>query len=231
MKNFVFACLYCCGLLFLNACTENKKTGSPGVNDDNVSQQEMSGGSENASLSLEPGEYVQWIQDPENGLKKEKTIDDMIFTLQYKPHEYIVCMEEREPQLQDSLVKRKVGELSDMQYYDFKITLKKGEGELLKFKLNSPEEYNERINYFAFNMQKDIQLVEGNDTLPCSLFHFERAYDVTPSSVFMLGFPLSKNNPEDDKTLIVYDKTFNKGFIKFTFSNKELKNLPKLKTL
>lgn len=231
MKNFFLACLYCGGMLFFNACSEKKRTGDAGADDSGTVQQEMPGGNENESISLEPGEYVQWVQNPENGLRKEKTIDDLVFRAQYKPHEYIVCMEEREPQLQDTLVKRKIAELSDMQYYDLKIELKKGEGELLKYKLSSAEEYDKRVNYFAFNMQNDIQLIEGNDTLPCSLFHFERAYDVTPSSIFILGFPISKNNPAESKTLVIYDKTFGKGLIKFMFSNKELKNLPKLKTL
>jgi hypothetical protein len=228
MRKWSIGCI--CVLIFLNACSENKKSGTAGTDNNEIAEQSMSEAT-NTLVMLEPEEYVQWIQNPENGFKKEKTIDDLIFTAQYKPNEYIICMEERAPQLQDSLVKRKLEELSELQYFDFKITLKAGEGELLKYKLSSSDEYNKRVNYFAFNMQNDIQLVEGNDTLPCSLFHFERAYDITPSSTFLLGFPVNKNSGKEDKTLIVYDKTFNKGFIKLTFSNNELKNLPKLKTL
>ena len=170
-------------------------------------EQDLPGANSN-SLTLEPKEYVQWIRELTNGLKKEKTIDDLIFTVQFKPPEYIVCMEERQPQLPGDLVKRKTAELSDMQYYDFTITLKKGQGELLKYDLTSSGQYTQRVNYFAFGLQKDIQLLDGNDTLSCSLFHFERAYDVTPSGTFLLGFPVNKNSSGQDKTLIVDDKTF-----------------------
>jgi hypothetical protein len=227
MRN-VFLAGICCIAGTLCACTENK------VNENTDSEKTEEQGLPDvkiARLQLEPGEYVRWMQGPENGLKKEKIIDDMIFTVQYKPVEYIICVEERQAQLKGSLVKQRASELSDMQYYDLKITVKNGEGELLKHNLASAGQYNQRANYFAFNMQNDIQLIEGNDTLPCSLFHFERAYDITPSAVFLLGFPVTVHSSEQDKTFIIFDRIFNKGLIKFTYSINKIKNLPRLKTI
>jgi len=180
---------------------------------------------------INPETCIRWVQNPENGLRKEKIIDDLVFHAQYKPHEYIVCLEERKSEIADSVLAKKVNELSDMQYFDLKIVLKNEQGELLKHNLNSQDQYDKRVNYFSFNMQQDIQLVEGNDTIPCSLFHFERAYDVTPFSTFLLGFEKSSSSNQHDKTLIVYDKTFNKGLIKFTFKKEELQKLPKIKTI
>ena len=79
-------------------------------------------------------------------------------------------------------------------------------------------------------MQKDISLLDGKDTVPCDLYHFERAYDVSPSATILLGFTASKKT-KNDKTLIIYDRTFNKGTVKFLFKASELNNKPKLKTL
>lgn len=180
---------------------------------------------------LSTQDYIAWVRDVDNGLKKEKTIDDLLFSVQYKPYEYIVCLEEKKEALQDSLVKKKTEELSNMQYYDFKISLTEGSGELLKHQITSPQQYDQRINYFAFGMQKDIQLVEGTDTLPCSLYHFERTYDIAPSSTCLLGFPVNTKKSSTEKTLLVYDRTFNKGLLKFTFFTDALKKQPKLKTL
>ncbi|MGQ0829856.1 MAG: hypothetical protein ACT4ON_15825 [Bacteroidota bacterium] len=181
---------------------------------------------------MEGQDYVAWVQDMENGFKKEKTIDDLTFSVQYKPYEYIVFMEEKKDELPDTLVKRKMEQINDMQYYNLKITLNESAGELLKYKLTSQQQYQQRVSYFSFDMQNDVQLVNGNDTLPCILYHFERAYDIAPSGTFVLGFPLSKNeSQEEEKTLLVYDRTFHKGLIKFTFRKKELRNLPKLKTI
>ncbi len=191
-----------------------------------------SGGIGNGTMSkqsLTPGEYVKWVRDEQHGLKKEKTIEDIVFSAQYKPAEYAICTEEKKGKLEDTLVKREKKDLEGMQYFDFKIGLRKGEGELLKYDLSSKEEYDKRVNYFSFNMQKDIQLVDGQDTIPCSLFHFERAYDVTPNSVFELGFAPGKNST-GNKTLIYHDNIFRKGIIKLEFENKDLSDVPQLET-
>jgi hypothetical protein len=180
---------------------------------------------------LSMNEYVQWVQNPENGFKKQKSINDLLFTLQFKPYEYIVCLEEQKEHIADSTLKKKIAELNEMQYYDLKISLKEGVGELLKYRLNTAQEYTDRVNYFAFGMQKDIKMVEGNDTIPCELYHFERSFDASPNSTILLGFPVKSNSSSTEKTLLVYDKTFNTGMVKFTFSKDELKKLPKLKTL
>ena len=225
MKNQV---LFLYSLLcLLVSCNDNSRgdraTQTTGV-------EALSGVSKNANI-LEPKAYVDWVQALGNGLKKDKRFEDITFSVQYKPLEYIVCMEERKIRIEDSLVLRKVNELSDMQYFDLKISLNEGGGELLKYQLSSPQQYSERVNYFAFGLQKDIVLVEGTDTLPCALYHFERAYDVTPSSTFLLGFSLGKNKSPESKTLILYDRTFNKGTIKMAFDKHDLQKIPKLKTI
>ena len=178
---------------------------------------------------LEAADYVRWMKDPDNGFRNEKTIDNLRFSVQYKTPEYITCMEQHGRACSDALVRKNTAELSGMQYYDLRIVLNDGGNELLKYNLSSAEQYNERVNYFAFGMQHDIQLIDGHDTLPCLLYHFERAYDVTPSATLVLGF--LQKQPEGDKTLLVDDRTFNKGLLKFRFSAAELNNKPKLKTL
>ncbi len=218
-------------IFYFYSCTNNSSNNKTGELDASTTAESIKNNTRVESEKLKPEEYVKWVQNPENGFRKEKIIDDLVFNIQYKPYEYIVCMEEQKQELQDSLVNKKIKELDGMQYYDFKIILKEGLGELLKYKLTSKGEYDKRVKYFAFNMQNDIQLVEGTDTIPCTLFHFERAYDVTPSSVFLLGFGVTKNTLKQDKTLIVYDRTFGKGLIKFTFNQKDLQRLPKIKTI
>jgi hypothetical protein len=179
---------------------------------------------------LSPREYVQWLRDVNNGINKEKTIDDITFSIQYKPYEYITCMEEKKDYLSDSLLKREKEELGDMEYYDITIALTKGQGELLKYNLTSASQYDERVKYFAFGMQHDINLVEDGDTIPCGLYHFERIYDVAPYSKFLLGFMKGKHSNPKERTLTFYDKVFNKGLIKFTYTDEDFNNIPKLKT-
>jgi len=176
-------------------------------------------------------EYVQWIQDVRHGFRKELNAGEFTFSAQFKPYEYIVCLEEHTSEIPDTLIKRKVEELNGMQYYDLRIRLNGSGGELLKHNSSSDQQYSDRVNYFSFEMQKDIHLVEGTDTLACQLYHFERTFDVSPTSTILLGFPISTQTNSEVKTLVVYDRTFNNGLLKFTFSKKVLKNLPKLKTI
>ncbi len=183
-----------------------------------------------ADEKFAPLSFVKWVEDGTHGLRKGRTFDNFIYTAQYKPWPYIICEEQRKEEIPDSIAKKRLKELNGMQYVDLKIELKEGGGELLKYKLQSPKEYESRINYFSFGMQKDIQLIEGGDTLPCLLFHFERVYNVAPYATFLLAFPLGKDT-KADKTLVFFDHGFNNGIIKFFFDGRDIKNVPQLETL
>ncbi|MEP6795535.1 MAG: hypothetical protein ABJB16_14495 [Saprospiraceae bacterium] len=176
-------------------------------------------------------DYVHWVQDNRNGFRKDLDLGVFTFSAQFKPYEYIICLEEHAEEIADSLMIRKIQELNGMQYYDLRIKLNGSNGELLKHNLSSEQEYSNRVSYFSFEMQNDIHLVEGTDTLTCALYHFERTFDVSPTSTILLGFPVSNKNSSEIKTLLVYDRTFNNGLMKFTFSKKDLMHLPKLKTI
>ena len=180
------------------------------------------------TIELFPSEYVRWVQNKDNGFFKEKTIGEITFSLLNKPAEYIICQEERKDDIKTETVKNKTAELGDMNYYDLKISLENGQGELLKHKLASSAEYNERVKYFAFDMQKDVIMIQGNDTVSCAMFHFERVFDTAPQAVFLLAFP--KQNNTEEKTIVFHDKIFGKGIIKFNYREKDILRLPKLKT-
>lgn len=187
---------------------------------------------EDSLRSLYPSEYVKWVQDEANGLRKEKTIDELLFSVQFKPYDYIICEEEKNDTINKHIRNNKISELNDMEYYDLRITIKDSQGELLKYNLSGVAEYNERVNYFAFQMQKDISLIQNGDTIPCGLYHFERAFDTSPSSTILLGFKKIKGRKStEEKTIVFHDKIFDKGIIKFTFDSKELTNIPKLRTI
>ncbi len=225
--NIIAVTLLCLSLL--TGCKHtNERSQSKPDEDETLSASVME---TKTSIVLPVADYLEWVRNPENGLRKEKEIDELGFQLQYKPYEYIICLEERVNEIPDTLLQKKLAELEGVQYYDLKISLKEGEGEILKFNISSADQYNKRVKYFAFEMQNDIQLVEGNDTLPCLLYHFERTYDVAPSCTILLGFNYDKTKAGKQKTLLVYDRTFNKGLLKFTFKENKFLNLPKLQTI
>jgi len=179
---------------------------------------------------LEKQDYIEWCLKKENSLQKKKEIADITFSLKYKPAEFVACMEQTSDNETTDSIKKSVEELDGLDYYDFKIKLTSGGGELLKYQVSSPGDYNNRVTYFAFNMQDDIRLIDGKDTFNCCIFHFERAYDVIPYATFLLAFPKSKS-PLSEKTFIYQDRIFNKGVIKFTYTQEDLSQIPKLKTI
>jgi len=177
--------------------------------------------------SLEPKEYMGWIENIENGLKKTEKIGDYEFSLQYKPIEYVALVESRDVNIEEETLKSKVAELKDFQYYNLKI-MALGAAELLSANIVEEDEYYGRLNYFVTYAQEDIQLIEANDTLPCSLYLFERNYGLANHNNIVLGF--KSNNKDADKTVIFNDQVLGTGPVRFKINKEDLLEIPSLKT-
>lgn len=187
---------------------------------------------------LQPRAYMTWVEDKNNGLKITESAGDYIFNLQYKPLDYIVLINERTDTIDRKKFDKDKEELKDMQYYTFSIAPKNGKTEMLRSNLNYGEEYYQRVQYFSFHLKDDLYLIDGNDSLPCLLCHFERSYDLTPNNKFLLAFPLSKketskrengNKYASDKTLIYQDKLLNTGIVKLEVTKNAIDNIPSVK--
>jgi len=186
--------------------------------------------SENSTLNnqkVNPTEYLQWSENPENGMIAEKTIDDLSFSAFYKTPEYLVLKEFGNGEITKPEFDKKIKDYEGMQYFSFKIQDIKDEKELLRKGLKSEQEYYSRIEYFSFKMQKDFKLIEGTDTLNCLLFHFERSYGLAPNAVFTMGFEPGKNKTST-KSILYQDNVFNVGNIYLTIKDKDLVKLPNL---
>lgn len=180
--------------------------------------------------SLLPKDYVSWLKNPQNNLCKKSVFGDLTFECMYKPIEYIICMEKKKEQISKSEYNQRRKELSDMVYFEFLIKLTTGAGDILKYKMKADEDYTSRVKYFAFDMQRDLTLEIDGEVMPCSLFHFERVFDLVPYAKFSIGFVWDNKYNGKDITLVYSDKIFNNGLIKYTYSKNEFKSIPKLET-
>ncbi len=179
---------------------------------------------------LQPVEYMKWIENENNGLRVKKEIGNFEFMLQYKPLEYVTLLEQKMANTQSDSIRRRTLELGDMQYYTFRITSKKDD-EMLKTGVQSEEDYYGRLDYFISAIQDDIALVDGKDTLPCLLYHFERNYALAPYSNMVLGFKnIVKKNIINNKTFIYDDAVLGTGPVQITIKGNDLLQIPKLKT-
>ncbi len=89
-------------------------------------------------------------------------------------------------------------------------------------------DYQNLVQYFSYDLQNDIQLVQSTDTIKCGLFHFESTYDVAPFNNFLTRFDTTKAY-EDDIEFIYDDKLFGIGPVKFTIQKKDLEKITNLK--
>ncbi|MCD6068931.1 MAG: hypothetical protein K0S33_3757 [Bacteroidetes bacterium] len=223
MKQGITVILYCISLLIMVSCknegnTTGEERGLPGSEQDRVEMQER--------ISCSPAELVEWVEDPGNHMRQEKKIGEVVYTLQYKPAAYMVCKEYGTDLNVDS-ANAGIASLQDMQYYNLRIKIEGFNDEFLKFNIPSTASYEERVSYFSFDMQRDLKLVEGNDTIPCALFHYERSYNLTPYGNFTIAFPATDKGTKK-RTFIYKDRYLGTGAVKFLFTPSDLNHVPTL---
>jgi hypothetical protein len=183
----------------------------------------------NTKTELELEQFATWVSDKENNLTKNKTISDINYQLAYLPKEYMAYTElKQEKNLTQERFEEVKKNYTGMTYFKFRIETKSGSGELLKYKLSSGQQYNERIDYMSFRMQEDIILVQGKDTLYPGMYHFERIYDIAPFATVMMAFDNKKFNPDGEFTIVFNDHLFHKGYIKYYYRTKQLIDLPNI---
>src|ERR1700747_684946 len=94
--------------------------------------------------SLTPVEYVKWIQNPENGLKVEKKMQGLTFSIQYKPATFIVANNERDPHLKNSILNSQINKYSELEYYAVRISNNQSSQDLLMYNISDKNEYYQR---------------------------------------------------------------------------------------
>ncbi len=179
--------------------------------------------------SLEPKDYVKWLTDAGNGLIETKEIGAYKFSLFYKPAAYQALMECEDYNFQADSVNKTIKQLEGMDYYTFRIE-SKVTNELANAGTASQDQYSAKLQYFAGEMQNDISLVDGKDTLPCSLFHYERNFGVSAHNNFILVFETGpQNKAANNKTLVFNDRVLGIGPLNLSIKGKNIDHIPQLK--
>ncbi len=175
---------------------------------------------------LKPAEYMAYCEEESNGLKSSRTIGDFVFSVFYQPVPYLALKELKSTTPDKAAMASKQEEYGPMSYFAFKIENTRWRDELMKLNLKSENEYYARLEYMSFKMQQDFKLIQGSDTLACSLFHFERVYGLAPFATFVMAFPTPAANREFK--LWYHDKLFNNGIIMMDFESGFINQLPTL---
>lgn len=174
---------------------------------------------------LSPDKYIGYVDNKENGLVIERTFDGVQFQAQYRPADYLASVDLlRNPALAYGEV---IKEIDSLQYFCFRIGNESHSDDVLKRNITTGEEYIKRLEYLAFAARNDFMLVSGNDSLRCSLYHFERSHNLAPYHTIIMAFPAIKRS-DLGRTLSYNDQLFGSGRINFHFASETVSKIPKL---
>lgn len=176
--------------------------------------------------ALSADELVQAVNEKKEGVFS-KTIGNIIYKLQYKPLDYVMLLATKDQSMSEAEKKELEAEYARYEYYTLELGIKDFTGEILKYNLQSNEDYEERVKYYAFKFQDDLSMVVGKDTLPCLNYHFERNYGIAPNARFLLAF--NKQPDTEQRTFICNEKYLGNSTVKLAITPDDLAGIPTLK--
>jgi len=191
----------------------------------------------NGSCVLNPQEFISWVNSPENGLVVKQTSGDYVFAIQYRPANYLALLETDPSRITKQTVDSVTKELGGIQQFMLRVELKSGQNNWMQASNKRFDDFDEQINYLSFKMQHDFKYINGQDTVECGIYHFERDYGIRPFGTFLLGFPVMKDqanegdsiSKQDDFKILFKDSAFGDSDIEFLFCRENIIKIPTLK--
>jgi hypothetical protein len=173
-------------------------------------------------------DFIKWTADLNNELVKNKKFSEINYNISYMPAPTLAYIELKGEDFTKEQFDKAKSNYASMSYFNLRIELPAGSGELLKYNVSNSNEYNDRLSYMSFKMQNDIYLVQGNDTLSPGLFHYERIFEVASYATVMFAFDNFKFDRQKELTIIYDDHLFKKGYIKCTYRSNQLIDFPNI---
>lgn len=176
---------------------------------------------------LKPNEYIDWFENPDNKMVKKFNQNSLELTCQYETPDFVYLKQNGSENIDEITFEENKNELKDLIHFKLKFrdTLSNN---FLRNNYTTLEEFNTKSMYLSYDIQYDLKLVKGNDTLPCVMNHHERTYGSTPYETILIAFQ-NVENSKSELELIFNDRVFGFGRVKFFFSKDELNEIPELK--
>lgn len=173
--------------------------------------------------------YAKYVQSVPGGLKKEIGVNGWLYTIQYKPHDYIALQETKGAANAGEAAKIR-GRLQGTAW--FNISFRRADGSIspLRYMVTDTDGYESRLDYFLNTAKKEVALVYGNDTLPPCSYVFENNFNLAPMETMVVGFllPGSDKTPSKAMKLVYNDVVFKNGVLEAEYHAKALDNIPEL---
>lgn len=203
LKQIKYISLLGVVMLLLNACSKKKE------------------------LSKE--DYLHQITEPSGSISVSQDFKDISFTAKYRPLEEMVLFNLKDSALTKESFDTISAKYSDMHYFTFTI-ISNQDKEIIAHNNTNQNDYFMNLDYLVNSIQNDFYLLDGKDTLPCSMCHYERNYGISSKNNLNLAFEKKQKTvrPVNEMTLVYEDKMFQVGAVKFHFEKETIENLPEL---
>lgn len=176
--------------------------------------------------SMNPVDYTNYFRQSKD-LKVRKEAYNSVLDAEYKSPEYMALLEFTPETLHKDSFNNIFDDYRNYTHFMVKFYAEDLNSEFLKYKIQNDEQYYGRVQYFSAGIASDFKLVQGTDTIPCSIHLFERAYSIRPYEQIVLVFDKSIDRSKD--VHLIYQGLFSPVPTKFEFSKETLQNIPNLK--
>ena len=172
-------------------------------------------------------ELWEYLNDPDNGYKQSKNVNNIDFSLLYKPTDALVAQELGE-KTSDSLVKL-LREKYNKHLY-FTLSMSKNNKELLSVIPSNKNEFGAMVNQLAFGMSEKVHVyTQSKDTLVLKDYVYPRMYGMTTNTSILFVYEMNeKHSKEEYLNVSIQDFGFQIKNVKFKIPTKIIKNQPKL---
>lgn len=169
---------------------------------------------------------IKYVEATADGLTKNVEAGEWLYSVQYKPAEYILLQEHNDKK--DSATAFRKKQLEGTAWFNIVIKRKDGTAGPLRHQTASHEEYELKYNYYLNEASKHIYLLYGKDSLAPLSYLFETNYNIAPQETIVVGFLLPDGNekPKEEMQLVFKDGLLRTGIIKAFFDKESLLNIP-----
>jgi len=172
-------------------------------------------------------EFWEYLNNPDNEYKQLKSVNNIDFSLLYKPTDALVS-QELGGKTSDSLVSILRKRYSKHLY--FTLSMSSNNKELLSGLANNRQKFGAMVNQLSFMMNEKVHVfTKSKDTLALQDYVYPRMYGMTTSTRMLFIYERNeKHLKESYLNLTIQDLGFQTGNIKFKIPTEIIKHQPVL---
>lgn len=176
---------------------------------------------------LSPKQYIKWVEEKNHGFMQVQETPEYRYSLLYKPKPYLVLKSQPDAGKNQASFIAAEKTFEDLNYVSLWFETPNS-GDPVQQGKAEKEVLEQRIHYCSFDIQQDLVLLEGSDTLRCVFAHWERLGSITSRQHFILAFEKSRHDPNADKLFVFKNHLQEEDIVQFHIRKEVLKKIPSL---